>query len=80
MQESVETNVFLKQCKDYFSYIELLMWIIIGVDENKIMKRFMRWNYAFLFNLKMVLCLQKCNEMVVIKLYMVKKTKIFLMS
>ena len=53
-----------------FSYIDLLIWIIIGVDVNRSIKRFMKLNYAFFFlNLKIILYLQK--YVMIIKLNMV---------
>ena len=53
-----------------FSYTGLLIWIIIGVDVNRSIERFMKLNYAFFFlNLKIILYLQK--YVMIIKLKMV---------
>ena len=53
-----------------FSYTDLLIWIIIGVDVNRSIERFMKLNYAFFFlNLKIILYLQK--YVMIIKLKMV---------
>ena len=53
-----------------FSYIDLLIRIIIGVDVNRSIKRFMKLNYVFFFlNLKIILYLQK--YVMIIKLNMV---------
>ena len=45
-----------------FSYTDLLIWIIIGVDVNRHIKRFMKLNYAFFLK---ILYLQYDNYQII---------------